>query len=130
MHVPIDDCDPLDFRILLLRITRRDCYVVEETKSHRTFFRRVVSRRPHGNKSILDLAAHYQINGLTWSAGRASRSIKRTHRHHRILIKISGAFTHDSFDVLVKLWRVSGLNITTRRFPRLNLAEFGPEFSI
>src|SRR5688572_29065235 len=79
MHVPVEYRDFLDLRILLLGVTRRHRDVVEKTETHRPLFRRVMSRWPHGNKSVLDFTRHDQVHRLTWTTGRTLRSIERPH---------------------------------------------------
>ena len=126
MHVPVEDRDALDLRIVLLCVTRRHRNVIEQTKTHRSFFSRVMTRRTHGNESVLYLATHNQINSLARSSRRVSRCVERTHRDDRVRVEITGAFAYDTFDLLVELWRVSRLNIAARRFSRLHLHETGP----
>src|SRR5688500_19757349 len=82
MNVPIDDCDLLDLRILPLRVTGGHCHVVEKAEPHRSFFRRVMSRWPHGNESVRHLAAHYQIDGLTRRSGCPLCSVERRSEEH------------------------------------------------
>jgi hypothetical protein len=69
MHIPIDDRNSFDFRVVILRVTRGDGHVVKEAKTHRPFRGSVMSRRTHRHKSVGNFTLHYQIDRLTSSTG-------------------------------------------------------------
>src|SRR5882672_11798432 len=76
MHVPIDDCHALNFRIMVLRISRGDRHIVEETKTHGSLGGRVMARRPYRHKRIRGLSLHDEIDRFTGSAGAVQSRIK------------------------------------------------------
>ena len=126
MNVPIDDGDAFELGILLLCVTCRNRDVIEQTKSHRAFFRRVMSGWTNRDERVLDLAAHDQIDCLARRARRVLRRVERTHRDCRVSVQVTGAFTDDTLDLFVKLRRMSCLDVAARRLTCLFLTKTGP----
>src|SRR4030095_11277987 len=64
MHVPINNGDTLNLRVMILSITGCDCHIIKKTKSHCSFSRGMVTGWSHWNKSIGYLIRHDQVYRL------------------------------------------------------------------
>ena len=76
MHVKIDDGDARG-AMRRARMQGRDGGVVEKAKAHRRIARRMMARRPHGDESVLGVAAHHRIDGRESAARGAQRRFMR-----------------------------------------------------
>src|SRR5260370_42558589 len=109
MNIPVDDSYLFNLRIVVLCIAGGDSDVVKETKPHGPFRCRVVAGWTHGNKGVVGLPRHHQIDCLAWRASGISGSVERVHGNGGIGIQISGSFPHDTFDGFIELWRMARL---------------------
>src|SRR5205085_3328530 len=130
MHVPIQNGDPIDLLVLLLRISRGDGDVVEKTETHRAIRRGVMARRPDGHKRVFGRAFDYSVYRATRGARSAHRSFQRFARHHRVRVQITTALADRFFDVFEMLRRVTGLNIAASGFVGFDLDDPGPQIFI
>src|SRR5207248_3818755 len=96
MHVPINYCDTLDFRIIPLRVTSRDRHVVEETESHRAVCGRMMTGRSERKKSVLRLAFHKGVNCAACAASAPERCFERAQADGRISVQKPQPFTHSA----------------------------------
>ena len=111
VDVPVDDRDPPDTE-LGLRVTGRDCDVVEEAEAHRPVRRRVVPRRPYQREPI---AADRFDRG----AGREHRRLVCRVRSNRV--RVDERRPGDSADELEQLRTVASKDVLLGG--RLGLAE-------
>src|SRR5437867_1587108 len=110
MDVPIDNGDAVDLLIFILSILCRDSDIVEETKPHRAFGRRVMSRRSDRDKRIRSFGLHNGIDTRARTARREQRSIERLHRNNGVRIKPVESLFKSMFDLLEMMWRMRGLD--------------------
>src|ERR1051326_1023609 len=121
MHVPIDDRNSLDLFVTLLRVTRSDRNVIEETETHGSFRRGMMPWWAHRHECILRGAFHQGIDSLASSARPAHGGFQRMDWNQRVGIEVTSAFADGLFDVFEVLRSVTGLNFCAARLFGLNL---------
>ncbi len=119
MHVEIDDRRALD-AVALLRIARRDRYVVEQAEAHRSRRLGVMAGRAYGDEGICRFLVHHFIDRPHGAAGAAQRGLEAAGRHRGVGIELDSAFRRRSVadrldvfhrvgkrdDVEWRLWRL------------------------
>ena len=96
MHVEIDDGDALQ-AVMRQRMHRRHRDVVEETETHRQTTFRVMPRRTHGAKSVLDLARHDEIDSQDSGPSGTECRLPGVRIHGRIRIEMDDAMRRRTF---------------------------------
>ncbi len=76
MDIPVDDQDSFQ-REVLDRILCADRHIVEEAESHGPVSFRMVTRRPHQGKSIIQPSFHHSPDQLQQAPGREKGGIIR-----------------------------------------------------
>ena len=76
MNIPVENGDPVNFLVLLLRVPRRYADIVEKTETHRSIRCGMVAWRPDGYKRILYRALDHRVDCATCGSGAAQGSFK------------------------------------------------------
>src|SRR5689334_10222395 len=113
MHIPVYDEDALQI-IFLLRVTRADGYIIEETETHCAIRRGMMAGRAHYDKSILRLSFCYRIDRSQNAPCGKARYLKRFAADNSIRIERAEILLTGSENSLVVRLEMTAQNIFGR----------------
>src|SRR6185503_15818983 len=90
----------------------------------------MVPGRSDGHESVAGFAFHDHIDRLTSCAASMQSCIHGSKRHDGVSVKKTYSFADCALYALVELRSVAGLNLTARRFWRLDFQQLTPQLGV